>query len=295
MKVAVTGSTGLLGEALVSALQSAGHEVVRVVRRDPGPGEVRWDPNQDSIDAEGLAGIDAGVHLAGENIASRWNAKKKKRILNSRILGTRLFCDTLADLQPKPGVLVSASAIGYYGDRGNQELTESDPPGRGFLAKVCREWEAATMPAADRGIRVVMPRIGAVLTPRGGALAQMLTPFKLGLGGKLGSGRQYMSWITLDDVVRVILFALENENLDGPVNATAPEAVTNATFTKALGRALGRPTIFPMPAFVARTIFGEMADEVLLASARVRPERLSQEGFEFKHASVEPALRELLS
>lgn len=295
MKVAITGSTGLLGEALVAALRSSGHEVVRVVRSKPAADEVAWDPVQDRIDAEGLAGIDAGVHLAGENIASgRWTAARKKRILQSRVLGTRLFSDTLADLQPKPRVLVSASAIGYYGDRGNRELTETDPPGKGFLAKVCREWEAATMPAADRGIRVVMCRFGAVLTPEGGALAKMLPPFKLGLGGRLGSGRQYMSWISRDDAVRAILHALEHESLDGPVNAVAPETVTNAVFTRALGRALHRPTLFPMPAFVAKTLFGEMAEEVLLASTRVKPDRLLREGFEFRHPSLEPALKEML-
>lgn len=295
MKVAVTGSTGLLGQALISALKSSGHDVVRVVRGKPAGGEVAWDPAKDMIDTAGLAGVEAGVHLAGENIASgRWTAARKKRILNSRVLGTRLFCDALADLQPKPRALVSASAVGYYGDRGRQELTETDSPGNDFLAKVCREWEAATMPAADRGIRVVMPRFGAVLTPEGGALAKMLPPFKLGLGGKLGSGRQYMSWVTLEDAIRIILHALENENLDGPVNAVAPEAVTNQEFTKALGRAIRRPTVFPMPAFVAKALFGEMAEAVLLASGRARPDRLLQEGFEFKHPSLEPALRDIL-
>lgn len=295
MKIAITGSSGLIGEALATALQSDGHEVLRLVRRVPGPGEVGWDPEADKIDADALAGIDAAVHLAGENIASgRWNAARKKRILNSRVMGTRLLADTLADLQPKPKTLISASAIGYYGDRAAEVLNETAAPGKGFLPKVCREWEAATMPAADRGIRVVMPRISAVLTPKGGALGKMLLPFKLGLGGKIGSGQQYMSWITLDDVVRVIQFALENENLDGPVNAAAPQAVTNAGFTKALGKALGRPTIFPMPAFAAKAAFGEMAEAILLASARVKPERLLTEGFEFRHPELEPALREML-
>lgn len=295
MKIAITGSTGLLGEAVTAALKTQGHDVVRVVRRPAGPGEVMWDPDAGKIDTGALAGIGAAVHLAGENIASgRWTASRKKRILESRTKGTRLFCEALADVQPKPAVLVSASAVGYYGDRGEKDLTESDPPGVGFLAKVCREWEAATMPAADRGIRVVLPRIAAVLTPKGGALAKMLPPFRMGVGGRLGSGRQYMSWITLDDMVRVIQFALEHQGLDGPVNAAAPDAVTNATFTKALGRAIGRPTIFPVPGFVMKTIFGEMAQEVLLSSTRVRPERLLREGFQFKHPQLEPALRELL-
>lgn len=295
MKIAITGSTGLLGEALVASLKSNGHEVVRVVRSAPGMGEVGWDPSAGKIDADGLAGIDAAVHLAGENIASgRWNAARKKRILDSRVNGTRLFCETLADLRPKPKTLVSASAIGYYGDRADQALTESDAPGKGFLANVCRQWEAATMPAADRGIRVVMPRIGMVLSPMGGALAKMLPPFKMGLGGKLGSGRQYMSWISLEDVVRVIEFALENENLDGPVNAVAPKAVTNTAFTKALGKAIHRPTIFPVPALVATAIFGEMGREILLGSTRVKPDRLAHEGFEFRHSTLEAAFDAML-
>jgi uncharacterized protein len=295
VKIAVTGSTGLVGEALVAALQSSGHEVVRVVRSTPGPGRVVWDPEAGTIDAAGLQGIDGAVHLAGENIASgRWTAARKKRIRDSRVNGTRLFCETLADLQPKPRILVSASAIGFYGERGAQELTESDPPGKGFLPGVCREWEAATMPAADRGIRVVLPRIAAVLSPKGGALAKMLPPFKLCLGGKLGSGAQYMSWITLDDLVRVILFALEHADLDGAVNASSPNPVTNARFTKALGKALGRPTIFPMPGFVATALFGEMAQDLLLASTRVVPTRLLAEGFEFSHANIDTALDALL-
>lgn len=296
MKVGITGSTGLIGEALVSALEAGGHSVVRLVRRAPGAGEVAWDPERGKIDTTALAGIDAAVNLAGDSIAAgRWNPAKKKRIFDSRVKGTRLFCETLAELKPKPKTLVSASAIGYYGDRGSQVLRETDAPGNDFLAKVCREWEAATMPAADRGIRVVMPRFGAVLAREGGALAKMLTPFKLGLGGKIGSGGQYMSWISLEDAVRVLLFALENENLDGPVNATAPQAVTNAVFTRTLGRELGRPTILPMPAFAARLAFGEMADALLLSSARVQPERLEQEGFKFKHASLESALKDILA
>ncbi len=295
MKIAITGSTGLLGEALIAELNSSGHQTVRVVRRSPASGEVRWDPSTESIDAGALEGIDAAVHLAGENIASgRWSASRKKRILQSRVKGTRLLAHTLAHLQSKPRVMVSASAIGYYGDRQEMEMTEGDAPGAGFLAKVCREWEAATMPAADHGIRVVMPRIAAILTPRGGALAKMLPPFKLGLGGRLGDGHQYMSWITLEDVVRVIIFALENENVIGPVNAAAPGAVTNAEFTKSLGRAIHRPTLFPVPAPVLRALLGEMADELLLASTRVKPEFLLREGFEFSDPVLEPALKKML-
>lgn len=296
MQVAITGSTGLIGEGLVSALRAGGHRVVRLVRRAPGNGEVFWDPGAGKIDSAGLAGIDAAVNLAGDNIAAgRWNADKKRSIFESRVNGTRLLCEALADLHPKPKTLVSASAIGYYGDRGSRVLGETDAPGNDFLSKVCREWEAATMPAADRGIRVVLARIGAVLTPSGGALAKMLMPFKLGLGGRIGSGTQYMSWISLEDAVNAIVFALENENLDGPVNVTAPQPVTNAVFTKTLGSVLGRPTLLPMPAFAARAVLGEMADALLLSSARVQPGRLEQEGFKFKHPSLEAALKDMLA
>jgi uncharacterized protein len=297
MIIAVTGSTGLVGSALVTALEARGHLVRRLVRGNISDGdhEIRWNPDQGEIDAAELNGIDGVVHLAGENIAGgRWTESFKRRILESRTKGTRLLAETLAGLEMKPTVLVSASAIGYYGNRHDEEVDELAPSGNGFLAEVCREWEAATEPAHDAGIRVVKLRIGPVLSPKGGALAKMLTPFKLGLGGVIGSGRQYFSWIALDDVVNAIVFAVENESLVGPVNAVAPGAVTNRDFTKTLGRVLGRPTIFPMPAFAARLAFGEMADEMLLGGVKVAPHELIKTGFPFEYPQLEPALRHLL-
>jgi uncharacterized protein len=297
MIIAVTGSTGLVGSALVTALEARGHLVRRLVRGSISDGdhEIRWNPDQGEIDAAELNGIDGVVHLAGENIAGgRWTESFKRRILESRTKGTRLLAETLAGLEMKPSVLVSASAIGYYGNRHDEEVDELAPSGNGFLAEVCREWEAATEPAHDAGIRVVKLRIGPVLSPKGGALAKMLTPFKLGLGGVIGSGRQYFSWIALDDLVNAIVFAVENESLVGPVNAVAPGAVTNRDFTKTLGRVLGRPTIFPMPAFAARLAFGEMADEMLLGGVKVAPHELIKTGFRFEYPQLEPALVHLL-
>lgn len=297
MIIAVTGSTGLVGSALVAALEARGHLVRRLVRHEvrDAEREIRWNPDAGEIDAAELNGVDAVVHLAGENIAGRrWNEDVKRRILESRTLGTRLLADTLAGLEMKPSVLVSASATGYYGNRGDEEVDELAPSGNGFLAEVCREWEAAAQPAHDAGIRLVKLRIGPVLSPNGGALAKMLQPFKMGLGGVIGSGRQYFSWISLDDLVSVIAFALETESLVGPVNAVTPFAVTNREFTKTLGRVLGRPTIFPMPAFAARLAFGEMTDEMLLGGVRVAPHELTTTHFPFAYPELEPALRHLL-
>lgn len=296
MKILVTGSSGLIGSALIALLNDEGHEVLRLVRSAPeNESEVRWDPRGASIEAEKLAGIDAAVHLAGENIADgRWTDEKKQRIRLSRIEGTRLLSETLAGLQPRPRVLVSASAIGIYGDRGDEVLTEESAPGSGFLADVCREWEAATAPAEESGIRVVHVRFGVVLSPTGGALAKMLTPFKMGIGGKVGSGEQYMSWIALDDVVGAIEFALTNEAVSGAVNVVAPKPQTNLEFTKTLGSVISRPTILPVPAFALRLAFGEMADAALLASARVEPARLLATGYQFKYPQLEGALRHLL-
>jgi uncharacterized protein (TIGR01777 family) len=248
------------------------------------------------IDAAELAGVDAVVHLAGENIAAqRWTEAFKKRFLDSRLRGTHLLCQTLAGLASKPAVLVSASATGYYGDRGAEPVDESSPPGRGFLADVCQQWEVATHPARDANIRIVNLRIGVVLSRDGGALNKMLTPFRLGLGGVIGSGQQYLSWIALDDLVSAIQHALSAAAMSGPVNAVAPGAVTNREFTKTLGRVLKRPTIFAMPAFAARLAFGEMADEMLLSGARVEPRALSAAGFEFTHSQLEPTLRHILA
>ena len=297
MKILVTGSTGLVGSALIPALATGGHGVTRLVRSQPKPGaaEVRWDPVARTVDSAGLEGVDAVVHLAGESIAAgRWTTEKKGRIRDSRVKGTRLLCESLARLAQPPQAIVCASAIGYYGDRGEERLREESPAGLGFLAEVCREWETAAEPARQRGIRVVHLRIGVVLSPAGGALAQMLFPFRMGLGGRLGSGKQYLSWIAIDDLVSVILHVLTTTTLQGPVNAVAPNPVTNLEFTRTLGRVLARPTIFPMPAVAARLAFGEMADELLLASARVEPTRLVATGYQFRHPELEGALRHLL-
>jgi uncharacterized protein (TIGR01777 family) len=300
VKVIITGATGLIGKALMRALLPEGHELTLLVRRRPespagGVTEARWDPEAGTIEAPALEGHDAAVHLAGEPVAEgRWTDEKKRRIRESRVKGTALLARTLAGLSRKPSVLVSASAVGYYGDRAAEVLTEESAPGGDFLSGVCREWEEAARPASEAGIRVVHPRIGVVLDDKGGALPKMLTPFKLGVGGKVGDGRQYMSWITLDDVVGVIRRALTEERLRGPVNAVAPRPVTNEEFTKTLGRVLGRPTIFTVPQFAARLAFGEVADALLLASQRVEPMRLKEVDFGFADPELEGALRRVL-
>ena len=299
MRVAITGSTGLVGSEVVTSLSAAGHEVVRLVRRAPAPGEnaIRWDPVRREIDAAELEGLDAVIHLAGENIASgRWTAARKAAIRDSRVNGTRFLCDALAGLARPPKVLVCASAIGYYGDRGEEVLTEESPPGAGFLADVCREWEAASAPAARKGIRVVAMRIGMALSPKGGALPRMLPLFRAGLGGVIGNGRQYVSWVALDDLVGIVFHALRCEDLRGPVNAVAPRPATNRELTVALGRALSRPTPLPVPAFALRlAVGGEMADALLLASARVVPKRLLDTGYAFRFPELPAALLLLLA
>jgi uncharacterized protein (TIGR01777 family) len=297
MRILMTGASGLIGTALVPSLTSSGHEVTRLVRGQPKPGEkaVHWDPLAGNIDVSAIEGIEAVVHLAGENIAERWTAAKKASIRDSRVKGTQLLCETLTRLSSPPKVLVSASAIGYYGDRGEETLTDDSPPGRGFLSEVCRAWEAATEPARQHGLRVVQLRLGIVLSTAGGALAKMLPPFRLGLGGILGSGRQYMSWIALDDVAGVFEHVILSDGLQGPTNAVAPRAVTNQEFTKTLGQVLGRPTVMPLPAFAARLMFGEMADELLLASARVQPTKLLASGYQFRYTELAEALRHLLA
>jgi uncharacterized protein (TIGR01777 family) len=298
MRIAVSGSTGLVGSEVVTVLSAEGHEVFRLVRRVPAPGEkaVRWDPGKGEIDAAGLEGLDAVVHLAGENIASgRWNAARKAAIRDSRVNGTRLLCEALAGLARPPKTLVCASAIGYYGDRGEELLTEESPPGAGFLTEVCREWEAASGPAARKGIRVVVLRIGVVLSPNGGALSRMLPLFRIGLGGVIGSGRQFVSWVALDDLPLILLHAFQCGDLSGPVNAVAPHPVTNREFTEALGKALSRPTPLPVPAFALRlAVGGEMADALLLSSARVVPRRLEETGYRFRFPELGGALRHLL-
>jgi uncharacterized protein len=296
MNILVTGASGLIGSALVSSLTSTGHAVTRLVRSPPKPGEraAYWDPMAGTIEASAFEGVDAVVHLAGENIATRWTAEKKRKIRDSRVRGTQVLCEALAQLAAPPKTLVSASAIGYYGDRGDAILTEDSGPGTGFLAEVCRAWEAATEPAQRSGIRVVQLRLGVVLSAAGGALAKMLPPFRLGLGGVLGTGQQYMSWIALDDVIGTIQHAILTDALQEPANAVAPQAVTNREFTKTLGQVLGRPTLFPMPAFAARLMFGEMADALLLASARVQPAKLLAAGYSFRYPELEAALRHVL-
>jgi len=257
--------------------------------------EIEWSPDRYSIALARLEGFDAVVHLAGESIAEgRWSEEKKKRIRESRVQGTRLLGDALANLTNPPRTFVSASAIGFYGNRGDELLTESSAPGDDFLAKVCAEWEDATALATEKGIRVVNARFGVILDTNGGALKKMLPPFRMGVGGKVGSGKQWMSWIALDDVVGGIQFALANDSTKGPVNFVAPVPVTNAEFTKTLGRVLSRPTIFPIPAFAIKLLFGEMGEALLLGGQRVAPERLVAEGYEFSYPQLEQALVHIL-
>ena|SRR5687768_13007859 len=297
MKVLISGSHGLVGSALVKSLAEDAHEVVRLVRdqRDLAALEIGWHPNEGRINAQQLEGLDAVVHLAGESIASgRWTEEKKRAIRDSRVKGTRLLSETIAQLSRPPAVFLSASAIGYYGNRGDEVLTETSRPGNDFLASVCVEWEEATRPAAEKGIRTVNTRFGIILDRDGGALAKMLTPFRMGIGGRIGDGRQWMSWIALDDVVNALKFLLRDSAVRGPVNVVAAHPVTNAEFTKTLGRVLSRPTFFPVPAFGARLAFGEMADALLLSSQRVEPGVLADRGFAPYWPSLEPALRHLL-
>ena len=297
MNVLVTGSSGLVGSALVTQLESDGHAVTRLVRSRRGGGEARvlWDPEAGTIDSASLEGLDAVVHLAGESIAAgRWTAARKARILESRVKGTRLLADALAGLQERPKVLISASAVGYYGDRGEESLREESASGSGFLAEVCRQWEAAAAPAAQGGIRVVHPRFAMILSTAGGALQRLLLPFRLGLGGRLGSGRQFMSWVALDDAVGAICHALTHDDLQGPVNTASPTPLRNREFTRTLGHVLRRPTVFPLPAFAARLAFGQMADELLLTSQRVVPAKLLASGYQFGFPDLESALRHVL-
>lgn len=297
MKILISGSHGLVGSALLKSLVEDSHEVVRLVRheRHVGALEVGWRPDEGRIDAQQLEGLDAVVHLAGESIAGgRWTEEKKRAIRESRVKGTRLLSETIAQLSRPPAVFISASAIGYYGNRGDEVLTETSQPGNDFLASVCVEWEEATRPAIEQGIRTAITRFGIILDRDGGALAKMLTPFRMGIGGRIGDGRQWMSWIALDDVVNAIEFVMLDRAISGPVNVVAPNPVTNAEFTKILGRALSRPAFFPVPAFGARLAFGEMADALLLTSQRVEPGVLQDRGFAPYWPRLEPALQHLL-
>jgi len=295
MKIAVTGSTGLVGEAFIDDAKHHGDEIVRVVRSNPQPGDCLWNVKDETIDAAALEGVDAVVHLAGENIAEgSWNEAKRKRIVESRSNGTQLIAKTIAKLQNPPQVLISASATGYYGSRADEVLTEESAPGEGFLVDVCRQWEESAEPARAAGIRVAHPRIGIVLTPKGAALKKMLLPFKMGVGGRVGSGQQWWSWITLPDLINCIRFAIENESITGPFNAVSPQPLTNADFTKVLASVLSRPAFFPVPAFGLRMLLGQMADDLLLASTRVQPVVLENAGYQFVHPDLETALRDLL-
>jgi uncharacterized protein (TIGR01777 family) len=296
--VAVTGATGFVGSALCSRLSESGCRILRLVRRQDvdTPRELYWDPQTGFITPERMNGLHAVVHLAGESIASgRWTDDKKRRIRRSRVEGTRTLSAALARLAQPPRVLICASAVGYYGDRGDELLDESSSAGTGFLADVCQEWEAASAPATEAGIRVVHLRLGMILSRNGGALQKMLMPFKLGAGGRVGPGRQYWSWIHLDDVIGAMRHAIAGHDLAGPVNAVSPHPVTNLEFTRILGHVLHRPTFMPMPAFAARIALGEMADELLLSSARVLPRKLQQSGYVFACSDLESALQRELA
>lgn len=294
MKVVVSGASGLIGSALVPALEAAGHDVLRLVRRDArGASEVAWDPGAGTVDAARLAGVDAAVSLSGANLNRRWTAARKREIRDSRVSSTSLLARTLAELEPRPRVFVSAGGCGIYGDRGDEVLTEESELGTGFLADVGRAWEAAADPARAAGLRVVSFRQGMVLTRDGGALRQMLLPFKLGVGGRVASGRQWWSWVSLDDLVAAYLFVLESE-LAGPVNLASPSPVTSAAFAKALGRALHRPAVLPVPAFTIKVLFGERGEAVVLEGQRTLPARLLDAGFTFSYADLDAALERAL-
>lgn len=300
IRVLVSGSTGLIGSALVPFLTSQGHEVARLLRQgssvpDTDHNErIRWDPYDAKVDLRLLEGFDAVVHLAGDNIASeRWSDAKKKKILHSRLKPTQILCQALNELQKPPAVLIAASAIGYYGDRGAEELDENSAPGEGFLADTCVQWEAAAS-GIDADIRMVNMRFGVVLSPKGGALQKMMLPFQMGGGGPIGSGQQFFSWVDVDDAVGAIFHSIIKGTVSGPVNVTSPYAVQNADFARVLGKILGRPALVPMPAFAARAMFGQMADECLLAGQKVLPEKLSATEYEFRFPYLEKSLRHVL-
>jgi len=294
MKILISGSSGLIGTAATTALKSDGHNVVHLVRpgKTTNPGDIQWDPMRATVDVAGLEGIDVVIHLSGAGIADgRWTEERKQLLRSSRIDTTRVLVDSLSRLKQKPRLLIVASAIGYYGSRGDEILTESSTTGTDFLALVCRDWEAEASRAAERGIRTVMLRSGVVLSGKGGALPKMLPPFKLGVGGRLGSGQQWMSWIAIEDVVGIIRHTIAKEQVSGPVNVVAPSPVRNEEFTRLLAGMLHRPAIFPAPAFVLRLAMGEMADAVLLSSDRVKPEQMLAAGYKFRFEILEPALR----
>ena len=297
MDILISGAGGLIGAALQPALRARGHHVRRLVRRSP-PSDSRdifWSPPGQKPPPESLEGVEAIIHLSGASIAAgRWTTARQRAILESRVQTTEIIASVVSQMAKPPSVFIGASAIGYYGNRGTEWLDETSASGVGFLAAVCRQWETAADPIEKRGVRVVHLRTGIVLSRQGGALKSMLLPFKLGLGGRLGDGKQYMSWISLEDLVRSIVFAVETPAVSGPVNGVAPEPVTNAEFTRTLGRLLHRPILFPVPAAALRLALGERADALLLASLRLRPVRLLENGFTFRQPTLESALREIL-
>ena len=293
-KVLLTGASGLIGSALLPALQSSGYDVSRLVRGSAsGKGNIAWDPSR-PLPPQSVSGFDAVVHLAGESIVGRWTDAKKRRVRESRVQGTRNLAEAIAAAPQAPRVFLSASAIGYYGDRGEETLREESAPGSGFLPGVCRDWEAATKPATKVGIRTAQMRFGVVLSASGGALKKMLPPFRMGVGGNIGSGRQWMSWVDIDDLVGAIQHAMKNDTLHGPVNVVGPKPVRNSEFTKTLASVLSRPAIFPMPAFAARLVFGQMADELLLSSQRVEPAKLMATAYVFQKPELKAALEDIL-
>jgi uncharacterized protein (TIGR01777 family) len=296
LHVAVSGASGLIGRSLVRRLSQAGHRISRLVRRPAARGEISWDPERGRLHPGDLEGVDAVVHLAGENVGVRWTESRKRRIRDSRLNGTRLISQAIAGLERRPAVLISASAIGIYGNRGDEVLTETSRPGDpgDFFVALGAEWEAAAHPARAAGIRVVHPRFGIVLSPEGGALARMLLPFKLGVGGRLGDGSQWMSWVSIHDAVGAIEHMLRETSLAGPVNVTAPEPVTNREFTRILGTVLDRPAVLRVPGLALRAVYGEMAQAAILSSARVEPRLLLDSGYRFQHRDLESALRHVL-
>lgn len=296
LKIAITGASGLVGSALSAALTSGGNRVLPIVRSRPRDGEVYWSPPEGIIESEKLEGLDAVIHLAGEGIANgRWTTAKKQAIVTSRIGTSELLVATFRRLSAPPRVLLSASAVGYYGDRGDEVLTEESAPGKGFLAQTAEQWEGRCADAAELGVRAVQARFGIILDPRGGALGKMLFPFRCGLGGRLGNGAQWMSWIAIDDAVAALCHLLSSSGVSGPVNVCSPTPVTNREFTESLASVLHRPACFHLPRTVLRVVFGEMADAALLSSTRALPKRLEDSGFSWRYAELESALRHLLS
>lgn len=299
MKIIIAGSSGFIGSHLSQFFQQNGEEVIKLVRspKNPSKNEILWDPENGILNPTFLEGVDVIINLAGENIASRrWNEKVKAKIRNSRVRSTETLAKCVTQLHQFPKVFINASAIGYYGNREDEILTENSPKGEGFLADVCREWEDAVAPiTAQTGMRVILLRFGMVLSTKGGGLPKMLLPFKVGLGGVIGSGKQYMSWILLEELIDIISYVIKENSLTGPINVVTPHSVTNAEFTKTLGQILQRPTFLPLPSFAARLAFGEMADELLLNSTRVKPQRLMESGYQFRYPILERALKHLMS